>query len=308
MADLHIGVDLGGTKVEAIALDSQGVALFRQRRATPRQSGYRAIVDAVVELAQEAAASSKAQSYSVGIGIPGVIDSRDGRVINANTTELIGHPLQSDLDRAFGFPVAIENDANCFALAEARSGAGRGYDCVFGVIMGTGCGGGIVLQGRTRRGAHGIAGEWGHLSIDPQGPLCWCGQHGCVETVISGSGLQARHRDRCGQDLGAPQIIEAYRRGDAAASASIDEFLNQFGRALGGLISVLDPDCVVLGGGLSAFDELYTEGVVRVRRSAFHPQLQTPIVRNELGDSAGVFGAAWLGAADSGEAHLPSSV
>jgi fructokinase len=191
--------------------------------------------------------------------------------------------------------VGIRNDADCFALAECRRGAGQEYGLVFGVIMGTGCGGGICINGEVREGPHRIAGEWGHFSVDPEGMFCYCGNRGCVETKISGSGVERAFGSRYGRNLTMEEIVTGARAGDGECREAFDRFLNDFGRCLGGLISILDPDAVVLGGGLSAIDELYTAGVERVRHYAFHGDLRTPILRNRLGDSAGVFGAAWIG-------------
>ncbi|MCR9142239.1 MAG: ROK family protein [bacterium] len=320
----RIGIDLGGTKVETILLDSENEVLFRHRIPTPPlQTGqapetrYLEIVAAVCSLVREAASQIPASTtalekisrtdaeppkpgaipadVAVGIGIPGILDRRTGRVINANTTCLIGHPLQQDLEAELGRPIAIENDANCFTAAECVNGAARGKDFVFGVIMGTGCGGGLWANGRIRSGMHGIGGEWGHISIDPQGRQCWCGNRGCIETMISGSGVEAGHKERTGQALPMRDIVAGFRAGDADCQATMQAFFADFGRALGGIISAIDPDLIVLGGGLSNIPELYTQGVARVQDFAFHPGIQTPIVKNELGDSAGVFGAAAIG-------------
>ena len=290
----RIGIDLGGTKTEIIVLSATDGVILRKRTPTPKLEGYEAICENICCLIKEGRASTNGGDHTIGIGIPGILEPRTDTVVNANTTVLIGKPFKADLERMLDHTVTIENDANCFILAEARLGAAAGARNAFGVIMGTGCGGGIVINGEIYRGRHGIAGEWGHLSIDPAGPECWCGNRGCVETLISGTGLENQYNIRTGKKAGAPEIIAAARRGEAAAAAAFDQFLSDFGRALGGLISVLDPDIVVLGGGLSNVDELYTEGVQRMKRHAFHPDLDTPVVRNRLGDSAGVFGAAYL--------------
>jgi len=206
-----------------------------------------------------------------------------------------GHPFPKDLELLLGRPVGVRNDADCFTLAECRAGAGSGYGLVFGVIMGTGCGGGICLDGVVRKGPHRICGEWGHLSVDPQGAECYCGNHGCVETKISGSGVEASFQGRYGDCLSMDRIVVGARSGDPRCGAVLNQFLEDFGRCLGGVISILDPDAVVLGGGLSNIDEVYGVGLGRVRRHAFHGDLRTPVLRNRLGDSAGVFGAAWIG-------------
>lgn len=289
----RIGIDLGGTKTEVALLDHRGNILLRNRKPTPAALGYEAILDVVVELVDEAR-SKAGKNYSVGIGIPGILDRQTELVLNANTTIMIGHPLRQDLESRLGCAVKIENDANCFALAEATMGSGRGYENIFGVIMGTGCGGGIVMNGRLHSGRQGIAGEWGHFSIDPNGPLCWCGNPGCVETLISGGGLQKKYEGLYGVRKSVPDIAESARKGNSPDQEFYDQFLEDFGRALGGLISVLDPDAVILGGGLSNLPELYEEGHARVLKYTFHKKASTPILRNELGDSAGVFGAANL--------------
>ncbi|MBI9085176.1 MAG: ROK family protein [Desulfobacterales bacterium] len=293
-----IGIDLGGTKIEAILLNPSDTVVLRRRVATPSGNRYPDILDALTHLIQEVGAQAPGTApCRLGIGIPGAVDTRTGLVQNANTTCLIDRPLQHDLEQRLGRDVGMENDANCFALAESRIGAGRGHSMVFGVIMGTGCGGGICIDGQVRTGPHGIAGEWGHLSVDPLGAVCYCGNRGCVETKISGTGVTRAFAERTGRKWSMEQIVSGARTGDRECVAAFDRFLEDFGRCLGGLVSILDPDAVVLGGGLSNIDELYTEGVSRVRRHAFHRHLATPILPNRLGDSAGVFGAAWIGVA-----------
>ena len=291
-----IGIDLGGTKTEALLLSADGSVLFRRRRPTPREEGYEAILARVAGMVREAAAElPPSASYTLGIGIPGSLDPVTGLVRNANSTCLIGHSMKSDLERLLGHPVRVRNDADCFTLAECRAGAGKGYGLVFGIIMGTGCGGGICMDGQVREGPHRIAGEWGHYSVDPQGAVCYCGNRGCVETLISGSGVEAAFFRDFGERLSMDEIVARARAGDGRCKRAFERFLDAFGRCLGGVISILDPDAVVLGGGLSKIDELYEEGVERVRRYAFHERITTPILKNRLGDSAGVYGAAWIG-------------
>ncbi|MEJ2659428.1 MAG: ROK family protein [Desulfobacteraceae bacterium] len=300
-ADQHrLGIDLGGTKIEAVLLDPEGSVLHRRRVPTPRhpdpRKEYDGILDAIADLVQGAGGHCPPPcAYTVGIGIPGAIDPGTDLVQNANTTSLIGKPLQQDLERRLERPVGMENDANCFTLAESLQGAGRGYGLVFGIIMGTGCGGGLCIGGKLHRGRHLIAGEWGHFPVDPQGARCYCGNPGCVETKISGGGVEKNCQNRFGRRLTMNQITQGYRDGDPACGTVFEEFLEDFGRCLGGLISLLDPDAVVLGGGLSNIQELYSLGLERVRRYAFHHHIETPILKNLLGDSAGVFGAAWIG-------------
>ena len=298
--DYRIGIDLGGTKIEAVLLDPPGAICSRRRIPTPRggspEEEYAAIRRTVVELMKMTARQvPKGYGHTLGIGIPGTINADSGRVQNANTTCLIDHPFQMDLEADMGQPVAMENDANCFTLAEARQGAATGYDLVFGIILGTGCGGGICFDGRLHRGRHRIAGEWGHYAVDPQGAECYCGNLGCVETKISGGGVEKAFFRRYGASLTMPQIVEGFRNNDPRCRPVFEQFLDDFGRCVGGLISTLDPDAVVLGGGLSNIDELYTLGLEHIRRYAFHQHVQTPILRNQLGDSAGVIGAAWVG-------------
>jgi len=293
-----IGIDLGGTKTEAILLAADGNVLWRERRPTPRSDGYHAVLDLVGEMIRGAADQLPGGTpFTVGVGIPGSLDAVTGLVRNANSTCLIGQPLGRDLEQLIVHPVQVRNDADCFTLAECHSGAGRGYGLVFGVIMGTGCGGGICIDGTVREGPHRIAGEWGHLSVERDGAPCYCGNRGCVETLISGSGFEAAFFRQYGQRLTMDEIVNQARGGEPRCRLHFERFLDDFGRCLGGLISILDPDAVVLGGGLSNIEELYTTGQEHVRRHAFHDALRTPILKNCLGDSAGVFGAAWIGQA-----------
>ncbi len=291
----RIGIDLGGTKTEAVLLSPDDRICIRERFPTP-QDGYDAILENVRRIVQKTAAHiPTGTDYSIGMGIPGSVNPATQCVQNANTTCLIGRRLQRDIEERIGRPVYIENDANCFTLAECVSGAVAGFGLVFGIIMGTGCGGGLCINRAIHRGRHSIAGEWGHVSIDPRGTSCYCGNRGCVETKISGSGIEKEYESRFGEHLSMVEITGRARAGDMRCREVFDRFLDDFGRALGGLISVLDPDAVVLGGGLSNIDELYSEGCERMRHYVFHGDLHTPIVKNSLGDSAGVLGAAWLG-------------
>ena len=291
---LRIGVDLGGTKIEGVVLDdASGQVLARERVATESARGYDHIVATVAGLVARLEATHPGCA-SVGIGTPGAISSRTGLMKNSNTTCLNGRDLPGDLARTMGRPLLVENDANCFALAEARHGAGRDGRLVFGVIMGTGVGGGLVIDGRLWSGPQHIAGEWGHHAIDPLGPLCYCGRRGCVETLISGPGVERRYRQLGGDGARMDVIVGRARSGEALARRVFEEFLNCFGRAVANLITILDPDVVVLGGGLSLIDELYDAGRSAAARVVFNDELRTPIRRNQLGDSAGVIGAALL--------------
>ena len=325
---LKLGFDLGGTKTEAVLLSESGEVLARQRQPTPVADGAKAIINSLVRLRDNLINSLTYAPgpFTIGLGTPGSLSPLTHRLRNSNTQCLNGLAFQNMVEEALGQPVAIENDANCFALAEALAGAGQGYDCVFGVIMGTGCGGGFVIDGRLRSGPNRLAGEWGHVSVDPNGPSCWCGQTGCLETYLSGSGLEAIFRERLAlQDaamgrthqplllsatvpatsppnLSAQNILQAYEmhRTDLPYWPTLcevtEEFLEIFGRGLAQVCAVIDPDVIVLGGGLSNSPLLYKHGPERLKRYAFGGELTTPIVKNTLGDSAGVIGAAWLGA------------
>ena len=288
-----IGVDLGGTKIEGVALDAALRPLHRVRVATERERGYEHILDRVAEVVT-ALRPYAPDARTIGIGTPGSVSARDGTLKNSNTTCLNGRPFHLDLEARLGLPVRLENDANCFALAEAREGAARGRAMVFGVILGTGVGGGLVVHGRVWAGPQHIAGEWGHHAIDPAGPDCYCGQRGCVETMLSGPAIEAAYRAETGRDCPASDIAGRAAAADLAAAAVLERYLDRFGRALANVIAIVDPDVVVLGGGLSNLDALYTRGRSAVARYVFNDELRTPIVRNQLGDSAGVLGAALL--------------
>ena len=291
----RIGIDLGGTKVEIAVLASDGAEVLRHRIATP--SGYQATLDAITGLVGDAEARLGVTA-SVGLGIPGVISPATGLVKNANSLALNGHPLDMDIARALIREVRVENDANCFALSEAVDGAGAGYGVVFGVILGTGCGGGIVFHGKVHRGPHRIAGEWGHNPLPwPQmdelpGPACWCGQHGCMETYVTGPAL-ARDCDGPGAHdaSGLPGRAAA---GDPRATAALARHAGRLARGLAQVINLLDPDAIVLGGGLSNMDHLYTELPRLLPRHVFNDVTTTPILKAKHGDSSGVRGAAWL--------------
>jgi fructokinase len=290
---MEIGIDLGGTKTEGVLLDATGAEIARQRRPTPQQQGYQAILETIASLVTDLEAHSETRC-SVGIAAPGALDTT-GRVKNSNTQCLIGQPLLQDLETLLSRPVRLENDANCFTLAEALDGAGKNAVSVFGVIMGTGVGGGIVVNGELLPGLQHIAGEWGHNCLEKNGPLCYCGQHGCIETFLSGPGFSADYQ-RLGGDptLSPQQIVADAEHQNATAQLALENLLERFGKALASVINILDPHVVVLGGGLSNIDCLYTEGVQRVATHVFNTSLDTPIRRNQHGDSAGVRGAARL--------------
>ena len=294
-ATFKIGIDLGGTKIEGVALDDENRVIERRRIATEAEGGPAHIISRIANLYAGMVYAIDDAPHTLGVGTPGALSARTGLLKNSNTICLNGQPLKPMLEAALMHPLRVENDANCFALAEARMGAGRGYGCVFGVIMGTGCGGGIVLNGAVRTGPQSLAGEWGHMVIDPAGPLCYCGAHGCVETFISGGGLEKAFITRYGEALSADAIYQGSLAGEPRCEAAMQALYARFGQATANLIAVLDPDVIVLGGGLSNIDALYTEGVAQLRERVFSDELTTPVMRNELGDSAGVIGAALVG-------------
>lgn len=291
----RIGIDLGGTKIEGIILDENGAELFRKRIETEQEHGYAHILNRIKSLHTDLAANINGSDHTIGIGTPGAISRRTGLLKNSNTVCLNGQPLKNDLESLLGRKLEIQNDANCFAMAEALYGAGKGKNLVFGVIMGTGCGGGIVYKGEVITGPQAIAGEWGHMSINSAGPPCYCGQRGCVETYISGGGAEARYAEQFGKKRSFVEIEQAYYRGEDQATEFMKIFFRNFGRSLANLIDILDPDVVVLGGGVSNFKALYTEGIAEVAKHVFSDSLETPVVINQLGDSAGVIGAALIG-------------
>jgi len=292
---IRIGIDLGGTKIEGIVLDASGHELFRKRVETRQEQGYDHILNRIKALHDELATHIPGAAHTFGIGTPGAVSPRTGLLKNSNTVCMNGRPMKADLEQRLGRKVEIQNDANCFAMAEALHGAGRGKKLVFGVIMGTGCGGGIVHQGEVITGPQAIAGEWGHMSIHPDGPLCYCGQRGCVETYISGGGMETRYLEQFGVKRAFKELTQDYYAGDTKTVEFMKVFFRHFGRSLANLVDVLDPDLIVLGGGVYNFDALYTQGVAEVAKYVFSDCLETPIVKHQLGDSAGAIGAALIG-------------
>lgn len=290
---MRIGIDLGGTKTEAVLINDVGDILARERTPTPTAKGYNAILDNIISLVLSIEKSYGLKAH-IGIGTPGAISTRTGRLKNANTTCLNGQPLKDDLEYLLNRKIRIANDANCFALAEAKLGAARGAGSVFGVILGTGVGGGIVLDGKLHQGAQLIGGEWGHNILDPDGPRCYCGRTGCVETLISGPGFARDYAAHGGNIITTEEIAMHANNGDARAESAMQRFIERFGRALAVVVNILDPEVIVLGGGLSNIDRLYTEGREALARHIFNDVLETRLVRNERGDSAGVLGAAYL--------------
>ncbi len=295
---MRLGIDLGGSKIEIIALGDDGKALLRRRVATP-QGDYPATLQAVAGLVI-AAESELGRRGTLGIGIPGTESQASGLIKNANSTCLIGQPLRQDLQSLLQREVRLANDANCFALSEAIDGSGRDAEIVFGVILGTGVGGGIVVRQQVLTGANGIAGEWGHNPLplpdtaDLPLPACYCGRAGCVETYLSGPGMSADHRRHGGATLSAEQIEQRAAAGDAACEATLQRYEARLGRALAGIINVLDPQVIVLGGGLSKMQRLYRNLPERCGPHIFSDVFCNRILPPAHGDSSGVRGAAWL--------------
>ena len=294
---MRIGIDLGGTKIEGVALADDGAIAARRRIPTPR--AYAPTLDAIADLVA-ALERETGRRGTVGVGIPGTLSARTGRVKNANSVWLNGEPLGRDLETRLERPVRLMNDANCFALSEAADGGAAGAEVVFGVILGTGVGGGIVVDGRCLVGANRIAGEWGHNPLpwpgpeELPGPACWCGKHGCLETWLSGPGLERDHRAHGGVPGSTHEIARAAAGGDAAASAALERYVDRLARGLAAVIDVLDPDVVVLGGGVSNVAGLAERAEAALPRWVFSDTVETRVVRNLHGDSSGVRGAAWL--------------
>lgn len=300
------GIDLGGTKIEGVILTkpSPDSVLYRHRIDTEADQGYHHIVARIVELVGIMKAETKLSPAALGVGTPGTVDPLTGLMKNSNTTCLNGMPLAKDLEKILGIPVLFANDANCFALAEAQMGVVQdvvpNYRLVFGIIMGTGVGGGIVIRGNDGQafvlnGLQGIGGEWGHNVLEENGYPCYCGKSGCVEQVLSGTALQRFYQDQSGEFRKLPAILARHKEGnDPHATATVERMLEKFGQALTTLVNVLDPDAIVIGGGVGNIDLLYEEGPIRANRYVFNSSFTTPILRPKLGDSAGVFGAAML--------------
>ena len=287
----RIGIDLGGTKIEAIIIDDQFQVIDRKRIPTLRDEGYDAIINRIIDLSKEMIGIGDIDG-PIGICTPGTIEATTGLLKNSNTVCLIGKPIQKDMEDALGIPVLMENDANCFALAEATIGAAKKYDVVFGVILGTGCGAGIIMNKKIHRGANAIAGEWGHHTLYPDGRSCYCGNQGCTESYISGTALESEWKELTGEFATVTDVID--NKMYEAHPEWKENFMMNFGRALSNVIDILDPDAIVMGGGLSKVDLLYTEGMQAVYKESFSEVVRTPIIKNKLGDSGGVFGAAMI--------------
>ena len=293
----RIGIDLGGTKIEGILLDKSGNILDRKRIPTNRDNGYEYIVDAIVNLITDLQVISKTYT-KVGICTPGTISPNTGKIKNSNTVCLIGKPFKEDIESKINCKIRMDNDANCFAIAEAVLGAVKEYNVVFGVIIGTGVGGGIVINRKVHHGRMSIAGEWGHHTLYPGGNPCYCGRKGCVETYISGPSLEKRWTELTGETQSLRDIIaEAGQLSKYKEKLYLkwkQELIRNFGIALANVIDILDPDAIVLGGGVSNIPFLYDEGIKSIYSNVFSDEVDTPILKNKLGDSAGVFGAAYL--------------
>jgi fructokinase len=285
-----VGIDLGGTKIEGICLDEKSQVVERKRVPTNQQDGYKSILNSISALVTDI--TKNISDYTIGICTPGAISKRTGLIKNSNTQCLIGMPLKNDLEKILGKKVAMENDANCFAMAEATMGMAVGCNVVFGVIMGTGVGGGIIINGKIHKGRTYIAGEWGHHTLHQNGNKCYCGKSGCVETYISGPALEKRWSQITGKKEPLTAIVQNLDSTDGQMWKK--EFLDNFGTGLANVIDILDPDAIVLGGGISNIDFLYTDGRDSVYDKVFSDLVDTPILKNKLGDSAGVFGAALL--------------
>ena len=295
---MRIGIDLGGTKIEALALGVGGEGLLRRRLATP-SGDYAGTVRAIVALVN-GIEDDLGQKGSVGVAIPGAISPASGVIKNANSVCLIGEPLQHDLEALLERPVRLANDANCFALSEAADGAAAGAEVVFGVIVGTGTGGGIVVSGSVLTGSNAIAGEWGHNPLpwaedeERPGPECYCGKRGCIETFLCGPGLARDHRAATGEELPAPEIVARAADGEVGARATLARYERRMAKSLAGVINLLDPEVVVLGGGLSNIDRLYGNVPKLWGDYVFSDRVTTRLVPARHGDSSGVRGAAWL--------------
>ncbi|GAB2574566.1 ROK family protein [Spirosoma areae] len=301
------GIDLGGTKIEGVVLSapSPDAVLIRKRIDTEAEKGYDHILSQIIRLIDMLKAETGLTPGRIGFGTPGTFDPARQTMKNCNTTVLNGKPMKQDLARLLNVPVEVANDANCFALAEATMGivpdVVPDYQTVFGVIMGTGVGGGVVVKGKdglpfVLNGFQGIGGEWGHNILEENGPPCYCGKQGCNEQVISGPALQQYYQQHSGEERTMREIMDRYRQGnDVVANQTVDRLLEYFGRAISVIVNILDPDAIVLGGGVGNVDLLYTEGVERAKKYVFNSrELNTPFLKPKLGDSAGVFGAAML--------------
>jgi fructokinase len=295
---MRIGIDLGGTKIEALAIDNEGKELGRHRVDTPR-SDYDATIKAMVGLVSRLEVETKSVG-SVGLGFPGSISDITGLVKNSNSTWLNGRPLHRDLTSAMGREVRVANDANCLAVSEATDGAAAGRHIVFAVILGTGCGGGVAIDGHVHAGPNGVAGEWGHNPLPWQspeeypGPACYCGKRGCMEMWVSGTGIALDYKNATGRERTTREIMADFEAGDTVSAAAVDRFEDRLTRGLAQVINILDPDVIVLGGGVSRVQHLYSAVPKKLAQYVFGGESSTPILQSMYGDSSGVRGAAWL--------------
>ena len=295
---MRIGIDLGGTKIEALAIDDRGAELARHRVDTPRDD-YEATIKAMVALVHRMEAET-GKTGTVGAGIPGTISRVTGRVKNANSTWLNGQPFHKDLTAALGREVRVANDANCLAVSEATDGAAAGVRFVYGVILGTGCGGGVALEGCVHDGPNGVAGEWGHNPLpwpkpeESPGPACYCGKRGCMEMWVSGTGIARDYKNVTGTAKTTREIVADFAAGDRVASETIERFEDRLARGLSNVINILDPDVIVIGGGVSRVEHIYGALPKLLPQYVFGGEASTPIVQAKYGDSSGVRGAAWL--------------
>lgn len=297
---MRIGVDLGGTKIECVALTADGVVAARKRRATPTAS-YDDVIRAISDIVTEVEAEVGRGQLRVGLGTPGSVSPFSGLLRNSNAVHMNGKPFAADLAVALdGRPLRIENDANCFAMSEAADGAAAGARVVFGVIIGSGVGGGVVIDGKVLSGANGVAGEWGHNKLpgpsaeEAAAPPCWCGRQGCLETWLSGRAMSEDHRRQAGSDLSAADIASRAAAGDGPAKSTLDRYADRLGRACASVVNLVDPDVIVLGGGVSNILGLPEMAANAMRAHVFSDDIVTRIVANQHGDSSGVRGAAWL--------------
>lgn len=292
----RIGIDLGGTKTEIMLTEENPLDIIERRRVpTSQENGYEFIINQTAELIKNYLKLCDSEPV-IGMGIPGSINVKSQLVRNSNTLCLNGMPLKKDLESLIQIPITVENDANCLTLSEALLGAGKDYEMVLGIIMGTGMGGGLVVNGKIWNGQHGIAGEFGHTSIDRFGRDCWCGEKGCLERYISGTAVEAHYKALSDDKLKLPEIYQRYLdKSDNAAIEAIEELISAFGRGIANFITAFDPNIVIIGGGVSNLPILYSEGVKAIKKQIFcDDELTTPVVQNKLGDSSGIFGAALL--------------
>ena len=294
MNKFHIGIDLGGTKIESVVLDSDSNIQFRERILTESQNGPDHVLNQTHNIYLQALDSIKGEEHTLGIGTPGSLSKTTGLLRNSTIACQNGLPLYGLIEKKLKHSFSIENDANCFALAEAHMGAGKNYPFVFGVIMGTGCGGGFIHNGKLRTGPQRLSGEWGHSVINPNGPKCFCGKNGCVSNYISGTGLEEMIYSKLNISISSEKFLsqEVY---NGEEGEILENFYNYFGLALANIINTIDPDVIILGGGLSKHQNLYAQGKVMTYKNVFCDEPNTPILQNILGDSAGVIGAALIG-------------